>query len=89
MQTIWKFPLPISEPLRVAMPAGATLLTVQMQGEQIVVWGLVDPEAPRIERRFYLVGTGHAVPPGKPIYLGSVQPFSGLVLHIFDGGEGA
>ena len=89
MRVIWKFPLPVEPIYRVAMPAGATLLTVQMQCEQVVVWGMVDSEAPRVEREFYLVGTGHPVLSSKPTYLGTVQPWSwrGLVLHVFDGGE--
>lgn len=84
MSTIWKYALqhPRTE---LEMPVGATLLTVQMQGNTPMLWAQIWPGKP-IERRVLDVyGTGHIMPldPGK--YVATFQTGGGaLVWHVFD-----
>jgi len=85
--TIWKFPLQLNDETVIPMPAGAKVLCVQMQGRTICAWAVVDEQAPKERRRFYIRGTGH--PLGQaPIanYVGTVQ-IDGFVFHVFDGGS--
>lgn len=66
---------------------GAEILTVGIQGEDIVFWALVDMHEKATERRsFAIVGTGWALPADQYLaknYLGKVEeaPF---VWHIFE-----
>ena len=81
MLTIWKYPLTLRG-LTIDMPAGATILTVQLQDETPTIWALVDPDRPCETRTFTIVGTGHRVPDGLG-YVGTFQqpPF---VWHLFE-----
>ena len=82
MKTIWKYPLRIDDAQTISIPAGAQLLTVQMQGPP-TVWALVDTDADlaRIEIRF--VGTGNQGPDVTGFtYLGTVQERI-FVWHVF------
>lgn len=56
--TIWKFPLAVAVENAITMPAGARVLSVQMQNGQPTLWAMVDPSAPPTRRRFRLAGTG-------------------------------
>lgn len=63
METIWKFELDLSNGnvSQIEMPADAATISAGVQGETFVVWALVDPDAPRVTRRFVIHGTGHPV----------------------------
>lgn len=88
---IWKFPLEITDEQTVELPAGARLLTVQMQKqygdrrETPCLWAIVDPEAPRVRLRFRIVGTGNPFPDAEDCsYLSTFQLEDGaLVFHVF------
>jgi len=70
----------------VIMPAGAAILTVQTQHGEICVWATVNPDAPKIKRRFWIYGTGHEMfdKPERSFYVGTVQLSGGaLVFHVF------
>jgi len=85
MTAIYKYPVGDSA---VSMPAGARLLTAQMQHGSLFVWAIVDPSAPRVLRCIRVYGTGHELPANPGAYLGTVQMHDGaLVLHVFDEGE--
>ena len=86
---IWKFNIPVYDFL-VKMPIGARILSSGVQGDEIMVWALVDPD-PSVEeviRRLPVYGTGHEIAKsdqGLP-FISTV--FMGpLVFHVFDGGE--
>ena len=82
--TIWKFPLPIGDEVRVAMPHGARVLTIAAIGEAPFVWALVDAGALTVERRFAVRGTGHPLGDVGD-YLGTFMLASGaLVFHVFE-----
>lgn len=90
MSVIWKFELKPNEGdsmvATIPMPAGAQVLTVQMQGVTPKIWALVDPAAPKTDRQFQVAGTGHPVNlrPGAK-YLGTFQMNDGtFVFHVFE-----
>lgn len=96
-RTIWKYEIGPQDVQRIGMPKGARLIHVAGQhveehgpgfaraGMLPMLWALVDPAAPMVERLIALVGTGHPCP-DEGDYVGSAvcDPF---VWHIFDGGE--
>ena len=83
---IWKYTLEVERGRRVVMPRGAVPLSFQNQKGLPVLWAMVDPDAPKVEREFSVVGTGHDVPSGVGAFVGTAQ-FGSLVWHLFDGGE--
>lgn len=88
MKTIWKFLLPVEDVVWTRMPAGAKLLSVQRQRDEICVWALVDPAQPLVRRYFRWYGTGHPVRTvdAATCFVGTVQ-YNDLVFHLFDQGE--
>lgn len=68
------------------MPKGAEILNVQLDGDQVFVYALVEPQAPT-ERRHFLSGTIEATFPGKDDarlkYIGFVK-LTWTVCHIFE-----
>ncbi len=81
--SIWKFPLPIADEIEVDMPGFSLNLAVQLQGNDIFLWAIVDPDTPKIPKRFCIVGTGHPFNPSNKLYVGTVQK-DGFVWHIFE-----
>ncbi|EIL4347344.1 hypothetical protein LLL46_003594 [Salmonella enterica subsp. enterica serovar Saintpaul] len=87
MNTIWKYVL---EPqITLDMPAGATILSVGAQGDDICLWARVDTDAPAEPRRFLVAGTG--MPLSESFngarFIGTVQmTLAGvsLVMHVFE-----
>lgn len=77
--------LPLALSQAIEMPAGAQILHVGVQMEQIVcIWALVDENAPMEERSFAVVGTGHPVPENTA-HVGSVLMHGGaFVWHVFE-----
>lgn len=90
MRAVWKFPLEITDYQTIEMPAGAQILSFDVQGvspEYMApcLWALVAPAMPREKRTFQMVGTGHQLPdePGK--FIGTVVTYGGtLVWHLFE-----
>jgi hypothetical protein len=66
------------------MPRGAKPLAVQMQGNEPMLWALVDPTAPLNWCEVYCYGTGHDIPDDPGEYVGTFQMAGGsLVWHAF------
>jgi hypothetical protein len=84
MKTIWKSILEITGRQIVELPREPWHLAVQMQGEHLCLWSMVDTDL-RIEHHpVIIVGTGNPIPEeakGCP-YIGSVQERS-FVWHVF------
>ncbi len=78
MRTIHKYLLAET----IEMPAGASVLTVQMQNDQPYIWAEVDTDRPMETRHFEIVGTGHAISSLSIDYVGTVQA-GPLVWHIY------
>jgi len=96
-RTIWKFPLPVKndsammewkDRFDLDMPRASTVLSIQVQHGQVVIWALVDPDAEREKRSFILAATGRDVPRKDDeaiLVVGTVQlAGGGLVLHLFE-----
>jgi hypothetical protein len=85
-RTIHKYKLDFSEFNRVTMPVDATLLSVQMQGNQLCLWAMIDKEQMAVESRAIGVfGTGHELPETRLIFITTFQlPASNEVYHVFE-----
>lgn len=85
---IWKFPIEQKDRIRVTMPIGAEILTVQEQRDHPCIWALVDPNAQREERIFEVFGTGHEINYDMGVerkYINTFQLAEGdLVFHLFE-----
>jgi hypothetical protein len=86
---IHKYTLPVTDEFEISMPAGARLLSLQVQHEAPCLWALVDTDAPATMRRFSLRGTGHECEFGHLVpFVGTFQLHLGnFVGHLFDLGE--
>jgi hypothetical protein len=90
MQTIWKYPLanPASGPTRIDLPVGSYLLrAAAIQGDQLVVWAVVDDAAPATWTVFVeAVPTGQRLAPAMHReHLATVtHPETGVVWHVFE-----
>lgn len=82
---IWKYA--IDDDVRTfQMPVGARVLSVQAQFGRPCLWVMVDPDAPAIvERRFVIKTTGEKFHADNLEFVGTVQVQNGaIVLHIFE-----
>ena len=92
MKSIFKYPLSLDDNPVVSMPKGARTLSVKMQDDNIMVWALVDVDAPYVDHLFAIRGTGHPVMPEveQGDFIGTVFDVvhgHPLVWHIFDLGD--
>lgn len=84
MKRIYKYPITVDDKITLSLPLGAKILTVQMQKTCPCLWVMVDPDLPKVERRFCLYGTGMEVK-DNPFYIGSFQMLGGdLIFHLFE-----
>ena len=84
-QVIWKFPLRILDVQIVRMPAGAKILTAQVQYDELQLWAIVDPYAPIAERVFRIETTGREIAIGPTSYIATFQIRDGLFVgHLFE-----
>jgi hypothetical protein len=83
-KVIWKYPVELRERQSIPMPEGAEILRFDAQGEQPMLWALVDPQKPPEPRHLRLAGTGHPISENGLKYIGSC--FQGpFVWHLFEG----
>jgi len=82
-KTIHKHTVPVDDVLD--LPAGAEILTVQVQDDVPRLWVLVNPDYTETEpRRICTYGTGHPIE-GDVEYIGTFQLRDGsLVFHVFE-----
>ena len=89
---VFKYAFNVEDRFSVEMPEDATILHVDVQGEQgPCMWALVDEVKPVVSRRFAVFGTGHRIPlEGALLYVRTFQqpprtfqqpPF---VWHLFE-----
>ena len=92
MTVIWKFTLPKAcqehEGAVINMPQGATILSCQQQGRELMLWAKVDEKASLEGRKFIICGTGHPINERLSLdHVGTIQlgeSWSPLVLHVFE-----
>ena len=87
MLTVHKFPVPVGNYFDVELPAGAKVLTVDVQRGHAQLWALVETEHRTETRRFRFAGTGHPIEE-KIEDLRFVNTFQveggSLIFHIFE-----
>ena len=89
MQVIHKQILEITDKQKIMLPYGATILSVQIQREQLCLWYLHNGN-PAVERVIGIYGTGNEIPfedfePMHPKFIATVQMRGGtLVWHVFE-----
>lgn len=84
-KVIWKFNFHVKDQVKIEMPKGAEILTVQNQYEMPTVWAIADPMAPKELRHFELLGTGQDIDTTGKKYIGTFQMSEGtLVWHLFE-----
>lgn len=82
---VFKYPLTHSIN-NIDLPDGAQVLTVQMQGNEVMMWALVDPNALPKRREFQVVETGQKFTfddRTPPVYIETVQ-MGVMVWHVFE-----
>jgi len=82
MKVIFKYPLDGS--LRVSLPAGAKILTVGNQREELMLWAEVDTTASSEMRQFRVYGTGDQMPDDPGTWVGTALFMQGAVVwHVY------
>lgn len=83
---VFKYPLIIADSQFVAMPEMGEILSVQFQGEQLVMWAAVCTDRPTIKQKIVIAGTGHPTDLRGLRFIGTAQdPTAPLVWHVFAG----
>lgn len=83
---IWKYELGTNR-TTLQMPVGAHVLDAQVQHGGVVLWALVSPDAPKVEREFYVYMTGEMIvdTPDYLLYISTVQIQGGdFIAHVFE-----
>jgi hypothetical protein len=85
MRTIFKYPLVVKSFQTLSIPYGAKLLTVQVQRDIPCLWAEIDSEKVSEFRSIEIFGTGHPIPEGNRIYIGSFQLEGGnFIGHCYE-----
>lgn len=85
MNTIFKYPINITDRQTINIPRNAKILCVQTQHEKPCLWAKVDSDEPLVHRMIITHGTGHPIPETTGEYIGTYQLKSGaLVFHVFE-----
>ncbi len=87
-QTIWKFPLVITDSQTIEIPESAQILSCQLQHGTPCMWAIVNPDAMKERRTVFIFGTGNEFqdrPLRKPlVFIDTIQMAGGsLVWHVF------
>ena len=62
IKKILRYDLVLEDETTLQLPRGAAVLTAQVQGGRPVLWALVDPNEPKVLRKFQLHRTGAPAP---------------------------
>jgi hypothetical protein len=81
---IWKWEIEENHQ-ELVMPIGAKILSVQIQGESVQLWALVDEKVKDITRTFEVYMTGQPLPHNPGEYITTLQFNGGHVIgHLFE-----
>lgn len=88
MQIVYKYILKADEQQYLELPLYSQILSTANQGDDIVLYALVNPEQKEIQRhRIEVYGTGHSINDANLAdlkFLGTVLMYNGeLVFHVF------
>lgn len=69
----------------VSIPKGSKFLSMALQGNEAVMWWMVNPDEPWVNREFAVYGTGFKIEEdlGLLHFLGTIQ-FGIFVFHVFE-----
>ena len=82
---VYKYPFPVDDYVKIEMPRGALVLSVQVQDGAPTMWALVHPDSPKETRHFRVYGTGHEIDVNGLVYVGTFQLHEGrFVGHLFE-----
>jgi hypothetical protein len=93
---IGKFPLETTDRQVLEIPAPAQILSVVEQRGEIVLYAILNPDAPTVTKVIDIYGTGHQIPKERSTYMGEPQKTPGtflgtvatiggsLMWHVFD-----
>lgn len=81
---IWKFQFDLSESLTIMMPKQAQIIKVENQNGFPCIWAIVDTNAPKQERRFMVVWTGHPFDYGHDVFHVGTFVQEQFVWHLFE-----
>ena len=89
---VFRWTFRVEDQVSLSLPEGAELLMVKAVGlDHIEMWALVNEDAPMVDRRLRIAGTGHHIQTvDTAVYVGSTISHDGparLVWHVFDLGE--
>lgn len=86
---IHRVTLDVTDAQLIAIPNIGQVLSVAPTRDggssQIDLWFTTYPDEPNGKRWIYMAGTGHPLPDGR--FVGTVVTPSGLVWHVFEGGN--
>ena len=83
-RTIYKYYINNVRRQEVDLPQGFEILHVGQQDGNLVLWAMVDADAPTHKVPIMIFGTGHPVPEDSYLYhIGTVQ-VGAFVWHIFE-----
>lgn len=87
MKIIRRYHLQPNKQQTIQLPEEATILDIQIKDQESpVLWALVDPSQPDIDRSLAVYTTGTELPDDPGTYLGTFQLFEGsLEFHVFEG----
>ncbi|MGV7002537.1 DUF7352 domain-containing protein [Priestia megaterium] len=87
MYSVWKFPLVADHSQQLDLPLGSKVLSVESQGDDIVIYALVNTEQTEKEvKEIRAYGTGHDIPNDiiEYTFLGTTKLYNdSMVFHIF------
>jgi len=84
---VYKYTIPVEDYFSLDLPAGAKILTIQVQRDEPQIWALVDPEQQPRPYNFRLAGTGHDITESRDSleYIGTFQLVGGnFIGHLFE-----
>ena len=85
MNTIYKYKIPVGGD-SIAMPEGAKILSVGVQGDSLMLWAEVNPHRKKYPRQVEVFGTGHEIHSNMWVsreFIGTVF-MSDLVWHVYE-----
>jgi hypothetical protein len=81
--TIWKYILKPADEQIIPLPEGAEILCAREQDDNICVWVRCFADKRKLDKVFFVAGTGHNAP-AEGRYIGTAMLAKGaLVFHVF------
>ena len=83
--TIYKYPIPIQDYIKIDLPKNAEVLCVKTQNGEPYIWVLVDTDEEKETRDFRLFGTGNYFDLSEYKYIGTFLIYDDLLVwHLFE-----